>query len=589
MKKDFYRAFEERYRGSRDLITGRLKVYLPFVLPLLRTYRNAPAIDLGCGRGEWLELLLANGFRPRGVDLDAGMLRACKKAGFDVIQDDALAVLVALPDKSQAIVSAFHLVEHIGFDQLHLLVSHAHRVLKPGGLLIMETPNPDNIIVATRDFYLDPTHIRPIPSSLLSFIAEFHDFQRVKTLLLQESESFKGGSDISLLDTLEGVSPDYSVVAQKRGGTALMATFDEAFGKDYGLTLESLASRYQQRIESRMARAESRADEAESRLQQMENLEQQAKQQAELRVQQAENWAHKLVQQNELRVQQSERWAQDSVQKAENRAKETEDRAQQAVQEAESRVLEAEGRAQLAEARIQDAEKRVLEAETWAQQAATWGQQAAQEAESSRQRAEERIREAEGRIRETENIAQQTVREAEERIRNTEERAQQTALEADSFRRRLEAAYTQIEALYTSTSWRITRPMRGAKRVLSGDFQPMSQLAGEGVLKTKQTARPLVAGGIRFVFDHPVLLRAPLSRFLKLWPWLHRRLMRVAANTGVVPELSEDPPIGTGGGGSTPSFDVSAAEGNDANLSPHARHILADLNKATARAQRTPN
>ena len=81
MSDGFYRAFEERYRGSRELIKVRLTAYLPFVEPLLEAYPTAEAIDLGCGRGEWLELLAGSGFKPMGVDLDKAMLEACFELG----------------------------------------------------------------------------------------------------------------------------------------------------------------------------------------------------------------------------------------------------------------------------------------------------------------------------------------------------------------------------------------------------------------------------------------------------------------------------------------------------------------------------
>ena len=77
MSSDFYRAFEDRYRGSRDLIKSRLRVYLPFVEPLKALYSDCIAVDLGCGRGEWLELLKEKGIGAHGVDLDDGMLSAC--------------------------------------------------------------------------------------------------------------------------------------------------------------------------------------------------------------------------------------------------------------------------------------------------------------------------------------------------------------------------------------------------------------------------------------------------------------------------------------------------------------------------------
>ncbi len=212
---NFYRAFEERYRGSRELIAGRLGAYLPFVLPLLDVYKPAATVDLGCGRGEWLELLTQRGFEASGVDLDAGMLAACTERGLRVVQQDALDCLKSLPDESQTIVSGFHIVEHIPFDVLDAIVRQAMRVLKPGGLLILETPNPENLVVGTSSFYLDPTHIRPIPPMLLSFLPEHYGFARVRTLRLQEEHGFLGRAEITLMDVLGGVSPDYSVVAQK--------------------------------------------------------------------------------------------------------------------------------------------------------------------------------------------------------------------------------------------------------------------------------------------------------------------------------------------------------------------------------------
>ncbi|EGR2520268.1 class I SAM-dependent methyltransferase, partial [Vibrio cholerae] len=184
MSEKFYRAFEDKYRGSRELIKERLEVYLSFVKPLLESHQDAKAVDLGCGRGEWLELLTQQGVDVTGIDLDKGMLEACHALGLPVIEGDALKYLADLPNESQSIISSFHMVEHISFEQLGTLVSEALRVLKPGGLLIMETPNPENILVSTRNFYLDPTHVRPIPPLLLSFVTEFSGFGRVKVLRL---------------------------------------------------------------------------------------------------------------------------------------------------------------------------------------------------------------------------------------------------------------------------------------------------------------------------------------------------------------------------------------------------------------------
>lgn len=256
MTEEFYRAFEDRYRGSQGLIKKRLEVYLPFIQPLGRLYPGATAIDLGCGRGEFLEVLQSAGLHPKGVDLDTGMLDACRERGMAVQQGDALAYLALLANESQAVVSALHVVEHISFHQLRQLVSEALRVLIPGGLLIIETPNPENIIVATRNFYLDPTHLRPIPPQLLTFVVDYAGFKRIKTVRLQESTELARRSAVSLQDVLQGVSPDYSVIAQKDAAQSILSSNDESFRRDYGLAIETLTARHDNTWRSEIQRVE---------------------------------------------------------------------------------------------------------------------------------------------------------------------------------------------------------------------------------------------------------------------------------------------------------------------------------------------
>ena len=246
---DFYRAFEERYRGSRELIQERLRVYVPYIQPLRQLYPLDPcAIDLGCGRGEWLELLQVEGFAAQGVDLDEGMLAACHALSLPALRGDALEYLGALADASQAVVSGFHIAEHIAFADLQTLVSEALRVLKPGGLLILETPNPENIVVGSNSFYLDPTHKSPLPSKLLSFLAEHYGFARVKVLRLQQAKGLDSARHIQIIDVLAGVSPDYAVVAQKSASLEQMQIFDAAFDTAHGVDLETLAQRFDERL-----------------------------------------------------------------------------------------------------------------------------------------------------------------------------------------------------------------------------------------------------------------------------------------------------------------------------------------------------
>lgn len=264
MSVGFYRAFEDKYRGTRELIKSRLRVYLPFVEPLKTLYPACKAVDLGCGRGEWLELLKEVDIDAHGVDLDESMLAACRELHLPAVIGDAISYLKVLPDESVVIVSGFHLAEHIPFPDLQILVQEAKRVLKPAGLLILETPNPENIVVGTVDFYLDPTHQRPIPPRLLEFLPEHYGFSRVKILRLQESPELVRNNTISLLNVLNGVSRDYAIVAQKIGANIQMAGFNPAFERVYGLDLETLAGRFDARAQSIASLAESQANAAEA-------------------------------------------------------------------------------------------------------------------------------------------------------------------------------------------------------------------------------------------------------------------------------------------------------------------------------------
>ncbi|OVZ85371.1 hypothetical protein CBW54_12835 [Yersinia kristensenii] len=252
MKNSFYSSFENQHRGSTELIKRRLDVYIPFITPLLRIYPTSIALDLGCGRGEWLSLVQDLGFDARGVDLDEGMLSYCHDMKLNVENKDILSFLQTIPDESISLVSSFHVIEHIGFENLKELVQESYRVLKPGGLLIMETPNAENIIVGTNNFFLDPTHDKPIPRQLLIFLVEYIGFKKNKILRLQENKELYYEENITLLSVLNGVSPDYSVIAQKNAADNILSQFDSEFKKEFGLSIDVLAERYQSKIDEKL-------------------------------------------------------------------------------------------------------------------------------------------------------------------------------------------------------------------------------------------------------------------------------------------------------------------------------------------------
>lgn len=265
MEDMFYRDFEGRYRGSFELIKSRLEIYLPFVLPFKIGLDKPAALDIGCGRGEWLELLQQNGFQARGVDLDGGMMQECHARNLDVFQGDGIVYLKKLENECLDIISAFHVVEHIPFETLRCLVSEAYRVLKPGGLLILETPNPESLLMGT-SFYLDPTHIRPLPVQLLSFTVECARFDRVKSLFLQEPSNVSLEQKINLYGVLHGVSPDYAVVAQKAAEPSMLALFDQPFSREHGNRLLPLVMHYDQQVDGLEAKLENKIGHLEGKI-----------------------------------------------------------------------------------------------------------------------------------------------------------------------------------------------------------------------------------------------------------------------------------------------------------------------------------
>jgi SAM-dependent methyltransferase len=173
-----YLELERRYRGTEEEIRERISAYLPWL-------RQSPVLDIGCGRGEALALLRDHGIPARGIDTSARMVALCRERGLEAEEGDAFAALAALPEGSLGGVVSFHVIEHLPAASLDRLVRLAYRALKPGGVLILETPNPLSMLVAARSFWLDPTHVRPVHPESLKLMYELAGFDPVERLDLR--------------------------------------------------------------------------------------------------------------------------------------------------------------------------------------------------------------------------------------------------------------------------------------------------------------------------------------------------------------------------------------------------------------------
>ena len=177
-----YFELERRHRGTQEEIRDRIAAYLPWLGALPA---GAPVLDLGCGRGESLALLRDHGIAARGVDQSARMVALCRERGLDAAEGDLFAALAGVGEGSLGAVVSFHVIEHLPAAALDRLVRLAWRALAPGGVLILETPSPLSMVVAARNFWLDPTHVRPVHPDSLKLLYELAGFDPVERLDLR--------------------------------------------------------------------------------------------------------------------------------------------------------------------------------------------------------------------------------------------------------------------------------------------------------------------------------------------------------------------------------------------------------------------
>lgn len=217
-----YFDFENHFRGSRETIKERQKEYLPYFAG------KKAVLDLGCGRGEFLELLGENGISAKGVDFYDEFVQYCQNRGLDVEEGDAIAYL----EQTDPVDGIFagQLAEHLTIGQIIALCSNAYEKLVEGGCLILETPNPMSLAIYTHAFYMDPSHQKPVHPYTLQYLVGKAGFQKVEILFtkgsrlpehvpvirgsgIQNAEEFN--RDLQTMAEFLYGSQDYAVIAQK--------------------------------------------------------------------------------------------------------------------------------------------------------------------------------------------------------------------------------------------------------------------------------------------------------------------------------------------------------------------------------------
>jgi O-antigen chain-terminating methyltransferase len=218
-----YFQLEHHFRGTEEEIRKRQSFYLPF-------FRNRKQVlDIACGRGEFLELMRDAGVPAKGVDLDADMIGRCLEKKLEVTQADVFAYLANVADASLDGIFSAQFIEHLAPETYLRLIAQCAAKLAPGGVLALETQNPECLAIFSQSFFLDPTHVKPIPAAQLRFALADAGFAQITTHFLSPAAA--------VLPTL----PQLPEGAMERGAlhtyNAAVAKFNETFlgGMDYAV------------------------------------------------------------------------------------------------------------------------------------------------------------------------------------------------------------------------------------------------------------------------------------------------------------------------------------------------------------------
>jgi O-antigen chain-terminating methyltransferase len=216
-------AFESSFRGDHDELVGR---YRDLAARFATDHAQGPVLDIGCGRGEFLELLSELGVAASGIELDHDLVQQARGRGLDVVEGDGVVHLATLPDGSLGGIVLIQVIEHLSPQGVVDLVAVARHKLVDGGLIVIETVNPQSLYTFAHSFYVDPTHANPVHPAYLTFLFQQAGYTHVEiewrsdppaddVLHVDDDAGEVAKANIARLNQLLFAPQDYALVAQR--------------------------------------------------------------------------------------------------------------------------------------------------------------------------------------------------------------------------------------------------------------------------------------------------------------------------------------------------------------------------------------
>ena len=252
MDSDYYLDFENKFRGDRKEILNIFSSYEPLIETVIEGKSSPILIDVGCGRGEWLQRCQNKFYKSIGIESDNYMAKLCRDYGLSVIEGDAIDELSKFEANSISVITIFHVIEHLEFNKLQKMIGECHRILSDDGILIMETPSIDNLIVSTKTFYIDHTHINHINPEAISFHLEKAGFNKVKYYYINGGP-LQDSHPLKITRILNGVAQDLCIISTKNHDLSEKIFSDNLQWKSHlniGLTLFEAAIEFDIKLET---------------------------------------------------------------------------------------------------------------------------------------------------------------------------------------------------------------------------------------------------------------------------------------------------------------------------------------------------